>query len=117
MQGVGSQSGLVIDDFTLTKPAGWQPNTAAKTLFINQGFQSNYTETFLEVRLMVSQSTAGELHSLSSQACYSCPYEHAQAPSPLSCVIISPLARTVDAPYSGLLQQLPFTLKHFLRRA
>lgn len=49
-QGVGSQSGLVIDDFTLTKPAGWQPNPAATLSFINQGFQSNYTETYIEAR-------------------------------------------------------------------
>ncbi|KAK9832504.1 hypothetical protein WJX81_002657 [Elliptochloris bilobata] len=48
IQSVGSQSGLVIDDFTLTKPAGWTPSPAAKLTIINQGFQSNYTETFIE---------------------------------------------------------------------
>ena len=50
MQGVGSQSGLVIDDFTLTKPANWLPSPAARLSVINQGFQSNYTETFIEAR-------------------------------------------------------------------
>ena len=49
-QSLGSQSGLVIDDFTLRKPVGWQPNPGARLLILNQGFQSNYTETFIEAR-------------------------------------------------------------------
>ncbi len=49
-QSLGSQSGLVIDDFTLRKPVGWQPNPGARLLVLNQGFQSNYTETFIEAR-------------------------------------------------------------------
>jgi len=49
-QSLGSQSGLVIDDFTMTKPAGWQPNPGARLLTLNQCFQSNYTETFIEAR-------------------------------------------------------------------
>ena len=50
MQGVGSQSGLVIDDFTLQKPANWRPSPGARLGVINQGFQSNHTDTFIEVR-------------------------------------------------------------------
>lgn len=50
VQGVGSQSGLVIDDFTLQKPANWRPSPAARLQVINQGFQSNHTDTFIEVR-------------------------------------------------------------------
>ena len=51
----------MIDDFTLQKPAGWQPNLAARNLIINQGFQSNYTETFIEARAPLLAPLAAKL--------------------------------------------------------
>ena len=45
-----SMSGMVLDNFVLTKPAGWQPDVTGRTAYLDDVFVSNYTgSTIVEV--------------------------------------------------------------------
>ncbi|CAL8470701.1 g10243 [Coccomyxa elongata] len=48
MEAVNSLDGTVVDSHTLTKPAGWRPDQAARLATIAL-FHSNYTPTWLEL--------------------------------------------------------------------
>ncbi|CAK0786070.1 hypothetical protein CVIRNUC_009283 [Coccomyxa viridis] len=45
---ISSETGKVIDDFTLKKAANFAPNMTARVEFLGSGFQSTYQPTFLE---------------------------------------------------------------------
>ena len=49
-QAISSETGKVIDDFTLKKAANYAPNPTARNAFLGSGFQSTYVGSFLEVR-------------------------------------------------------------------
>ena len=48
-QAISSETGKVIDDFTLKKAANYAPNITARNDFLGSGFQSTYQPSFLEV--------------------------------------------------------------------
>ena len=48
-QAISSETGKVIDDFTLKKAANFAPNITARNEFLGSGFQSTYQASFLEV--------------------------------------------------------------------
>ena len=60
LQAFSSETGRLLDDFTLTKPANYHPNITARNDFLASGFQSTYQPPFYEVRaLPLAARTAG----------------------------------------------------------
>ncbi len=49
-QAISSETGRVIDDFVLRKPAAFAPNITARNNFLASGFAPNYTAPFYEAR-------------------------------------------------------------------
>ncbi len=49
-QAIASETGKVMDDFTIKKAAGFKPDINARNQFLYSGYQPNYKPTFLEAR-------------------------------------------------------------------
>ena len=63
MQAVSSDTGKLIDDFTLVKPANWTPNVKARSHIIDY-FVSNYTASYIEDPGVCSKTIRGKKPSL-----------------------------------------------------
>lgn len=48
LKAIATETGKVIDDFTIKKVANYAPNLAARNAFLYSGYQPNYKPTFLE---------------------------------------------------------------------
>ena len=51
LQAFSSETGRLLDDFTLTKAANFKRNITARNNFLASGFQSTYQPPFYEVRV------------------------------------------------------------------
>ena len=52
-QAIASETGKVMDDFTIKKAANFKPDINARNQFLYSGYQPNYKPSFLEASLQL----------------------------------------------------------------